>query len=142
MSLMKLHFQVHKYKNLAGLHNCTNDLQMLLKYFVLVYIHNLAASYLRPFMLCMMKQTNIRFYFPAIGTLRSKYLPDEHRSVIMNLFGIPLNLIVVATYLQISRLGTTGALWISAASLTCSFLAACALKFASPAGGTTKAAPS
>ena len=32
-------------------------------------------------------------YFPLIGTLRSKYLPDAYRGVIMNLFGIPLNLI-------------------------------------------------
>jgi hypothetical protein len=83
--------------------------------------------------------TALRFYFPAIGTLRSTYLPDAHRSVMMNLFGIPLNLIVVATYLQISRLGTTGALWVSAASLTCSFLAACALMFASPAENVAKA---
>jgi hypothetical protein len=70
----------------------------------------------------------VGFYFPSIGTLRSKYLPDEHRSITMNLFAVPLNLIVVAVYLQIARLGTTGALWCSASSLGLSFLASLALR--------------
>lgn len=74
----------------------------------------------------------VGFYFPSIGTLRSKYLPDEHRSIMMNLFGIPLNLIVVAVYLQIKRLGTTGALWCSTASLGLSFAAALALRVGQP----------
>jgi hypothetical protein len=64
-------------------------------------------------------------YFPTIGTLRSKYIPDSHRSIIMNLFGIPLNLIVVSVFLSISRLGIKGALGISAGALAlataCSF---------------------
>eukprot|EP00613_Pedinella_sp_CCMP2098_P072230 CAMPEP_0171905936 /NCGR_PEP_ID=MMETSP0993-20121228/5575_1 /TAXON_ID=483369 /ORGANISM="non described non described, Strain CCMP2098" /LENGTH=547 /DNA_ID=CAMNT_0012537561 /DNA_START=31 /DNA_END=1674 /DNA_ORIENTATION=- len=77
----------------------------------------------------------VGFYFPSIGTLRSKYLPDEHRSIIMNLFAVPLNLIVVAVYLQIARLGTTGALWCSTASLGLSFLASLALR------ATTAASP-
>lgn len=38
----------------------------------------------------------VGMYFPLIGTLRSKYLPDAYRGVIMNIFGIPLNLIVVS----------------------------------------------
>mmetsp|Transcript_29437 Transcript_29437/g.65931 ORF Transcript_29437/g.65931 Transcript_29437/m.65931 type:complete len:555 (+) Transcript_29437:71-1735(+) len=69
----------------------------------------------------------VGFYFPSIGTLRSKYLPDEHRSIIMNLFGIPLNLLVVAVYLQIERLGTAGALACSTAALACSLVASLAL---------------
>ena len=32
----------------------------------------------------------VGMYFPSIGTLRSKYLPDSHRSVMMNLFGFHL----------------------------------------------------
>mmetsp|Transcript_5911 Transcript_5911/g.10486 ORF Transcript_5911/g.10486 Transcript_5911/m.10486 type:complete len:438 (-) Transcript_5911:679-1992(-) len=35
-------------------------------------------------------------YFPAMGTLRSRYVPEETRSAIMNFFRIPLNAIVVA----------------------------------------------
>jgi hypothetical protein len=38
----------------------------------------------------------VGMYFPSIGSLRAKYIPDKYRSVIMNLFGIPLNLIVVS----------------------------------------------
>jgi Na+-driven multidrug efflux pump len=50
--------------------------------------------------------------------LRSKYLPDSHRSVIMNLFGIPLNLIVVSVFLSIKSLGVQGALQCGSISLS------------------------
>ena len=59
----------------------------------------------------------VGMYFPSIGTLRSKYLPDSHRSVMMNLFGIPLNLIVVSVFLSIRSLGVQGALRIASAAL-------------------------
>lgn len=59
----------------------------------------------------------VGMYFPSIGTLRSKYVPDSHRSVIMNLFGIPLNVLVVGVFLSISKLGVGGALGISSAAL-------------------------
>ena len=59
----------------------------------------------------------VGMYFPSIGTLRSKYVPDSHRSVIMNLFGIPLNVLVVGVFLSISKLGVDGALGISAGAL-------------------------
>jgi hypothetical protein len=59
----------------------------------------------------------VGMYFPSIGTLRSKYIPDSHRSVIMNLFGIPLNVLVVSVFLSISKLGLIGALGISSAAL-------------------------
>ena len=61
----------------------------------------------------------VGMYFPSIGSLRSKYLPDQHRSVIMNLFGIPLNLIVVSIVLGMKKLGTKGALSIASAALGC-----------------------
>lgn len=59
----------------------------------------------------------VGMYFPSIGTLRSKYVPDSHRSVIMNLFGIPLNVLVVGVFLSISKLGLKGALGISSGAL-------------------------
>ena len=67
-------------------------------------------------------------YFPLIGTLRSKYLPDAYRGVIMNLFGIPLNLIVVAVFLSIGKLGTVGALGCSFGALVCALLAQLSLR--------------
>lgn len=60
----------------------------------------------------------VGFYFPSIGTLRSKYVPDSHRSLIMNLFGIPLNVLVVSVFLANQRLGVSGALGISTGALT------------------------
>ena len=59
----------------------------------------------------------VGFYFPLIGTLRSKLVPDSHRSVIMNLFGMPLNLAVVAVFMGMDRLGVKGALGVSAVGL-------------------------
>jgi len=60
----------------------------------------------------------VGMYFPSIGTLRSKYIPDSHRSVIMNIFGIPLNAMVVGVFLSIKRLGVHGALLCSTTALT------------------------
>lgn len=68
-------------------------------------------------------------YFPLIGTLRSKYLPDAYRGVIMNLFGIPLNLIVVAVFLSIGSLGLTGAFACSFTALATALAAIFALRF-------------
>ena len=65
----------------------------------------------------------VGMYFPSIGTLRSRYVPDSHRSVIMNLFGIPLNFLVVAVFLSIHKLGVTGALAISSGALAVATLA-------------------
>lgn len=42
-------------------------------------------------------------YFPALATLRSLILPSSHRSTIINLFRIPLNLITVAILLCIKQ---------------------------------------
>lgn len=67
-------------------------------------------------------------YFPFIGTLRSKTVPDSHRAVIMNLFGIPLNALVVAVFLGIKKLGVDGALKVSATSLGVAAVAAFKLR--------------
>jgi len=70
----------------------------------------------------------VGMYFPSIGTLRSKYVPDSHRSVIMNLFGIPLNVLVVSVFLSIKRLGVGGALSISTGALGLATLSMLKLK--------------
>lgn len=70
----------------------------------------------------------VGMYFPLIGTLRSKYLPDEYRGVIMNLFGIPLNLIVVGVFLSIGKLGLFGALVCSTISLSIALASQLALR--------------
>jgi ABC-type glycerol-3-phosphate transport system permease component len=62
-------------------------------------------------------------YFPSIGTLRSRYIPESHRSVIVNIFGIPLNHIVVAVFLSIKQLGVSGALACSTLALAGATLA-------------------
>lgn len=41
-------------------------------------------------------------YFPMAGMLRSKYVPEETRATVMNIFRVPLNLIVVAILMNVS----------------------------------------
>jgi MFS transporter, MFS domain-containing protein family, molybdate-anion transporter len=55
----------------------------------------------------------VGMYFPSIGTLRSTYLPDSHRGVLMTLFGVPLNIIVVTVFLLVPRLGARGAMLVA-----------------------------
>ncbi|TPX62511.1 hypothetical protein PhCBS80983_g00239 [Powellomyces hirtus] len=43
-------------------------------------------------------------YFPTLGTLRSKLVPEATRSTIMNVFRVPLNLIVVVALLKVDAL--------------------------------------
>ena len=81
----------------------------------------------------------VGMYFPSIGTLRSRYVPDSHRSVIMNLFGIPLNLLVISVFLCIKRLGVSGALRVATGALGLATTCAAALVFLTrvPAGAAT-----
>jgi hypothetical protein len=82
----------------------------------------------------------VGMYFPSIGTLRSRYVPDSHRSVIMNLFGIPLNLLVISVFLSIKRLGVTGALRVATGALGLATTCAAALAYLTPATPTAAAA--
>jgi len=78
----------------------------------------LSTSSLLPLMMSFFAfEACVGMYFPSIGTLRSKYVPDSHRSVIMNLFGIPLNLMVVIVFLFLKYLGVSGSLMVSAGTL-------------------------
>lgn len=48
-------------------------------------------------------------YWPGMGTLRGRYIPDDIRSTVMNLFRLPLNFIVVVTLLYVSAVGSAHA---------------------------------
>ena len=60
----------------------------------------------------------VGMYFPSIGSLRSQYIPDSHRGLIMTLFGVPLNILVVVVFLFLHKLGSTGALGLSTVALS------------------------
>ena len=60
----------------------------------------------------------VGMYFPLIGFMRGKYLYASHRSVIMTLFSVPLNVLVVTVCLFLSKLGTTGAFIVATVALT------------------------
>lgn len=62
----------------------------------------------------------VGMYFPSTSALRSKYVPDAHRSIIMTLFGIPLNVLVVSVFLANQRLGVSGSLGIATGALNVS----------------------
>ncbi|XP_070557727.1 molybdate-anion transporter-like isoform X2 [Ptychodera flava] len=42
----------------------------------------------------------VGIFWPAMGTMRSMYVPEATRSTVMNLFRIPLNMIVIVILLQ------------------------------------------
>merc|ERR1712127_77034 len=67
-----------------------------------------------------MGEARVGMYFPMIGTMRSKYLPNSHRTVIASIYTMPLNLLVVTVFLFIERLGTTGAFVVATSSLATS----------------------
>jgi hypothetical protein len=73
-------------------------------------------------------ECTVGMYFPTIGTLRSTYFPNSHRSVIMNLFGIPLNIMVVTVFLSIEKLGVQGALGVSTLALSVATMCGIKLK--------------
>ncbi|KAJ3086218.1 Molybdate-anion transporter [Quaeritorhiza haematococci] len=47
-------------------------------------------------------ETCCGLYFPTIGTIRGKFIPEETRATVMNVFRIPLNLIVVVSLLKVA----------------------------------------
>lgn len=46
-------------------------------------------------------ETCCGMYFPCMGTLRSKYIPEATRAAIMNFFRVPLNFFVVVVLTQV-----------------------------------------
>jgi MFS family permease len=46
-------------------------------------------------------------YFPCMGTLRGKYVPEATRSAVMNFFRIPLNALVVLVLIKVGSLNNS-----------------------------------
>jgi MFS transporter, MFS domain-containing protein family, molybdate-anion transporter len=65
----------------------------------------------------------VGFYFPSFGMLRSKHIPDSCRSLAVTLFGVPLNLLVVAVFLSLKQLGAQGALLVASSFLAVATIA-------------------
>jgi hypothetical protein len=63
-------------------------------------------------------------YFPSVGTIRGKLVPEETRATIMNVFRVPLNLIVVGSLLKVHSMAYTSVFGICAVSNAISFWAA------------------
>jgi hypothetical protein len=42
-------------------------------------------------------------YYPCISTLRAKYIPEHSRSTIMNIYRIPLNLLIVLVLIKVFK---------------------------------------
>lgn len=82
-------------------------------------------------------ELSVGLYFPTVGTLRGKYIPEEVRATVMNLFRIPLNLFVIVMLLNISSLGTSLAFFLCAALLFIAFLCALILYFVKDSSAST-----
>lgn len=84
-------------------------------------------------------EATVGLYFPSIGMLRSKYIPNDYKTTAMNIFRIPLNLIVVSINLSVATIGTTGALLCSASLIVGAALAQSKLSSLEKAGRGKKA---
>ncbi|KAI9202146.1 uncharacterized protein BJ171DRAFT_426770 [Polychytrium aggregatum] len=56
-------------------------------------------------------------YYPTLGTIRSKVIPEEIRATVMNIFRVPLNLIVVVTLLKVKDISQSLLFVLCAASV-------------------------
>jgi hypothetical protein len=61
-------------------------------------------------------------YWPALGTMRSRYIPEEVRASVMNIFRLPLNLLVVSVLSKISEMEETSAYLLVGGFLLCGAL--------------------
>ena len=61
-------------------------------------------------------------YWPALGTMRSRYIPEEVRASVMNIFRLPLNLLVVSVLSKISEMEETSAYLLVGGFLCCGAL--------------------
>jgi phage-related holin len=77
-------------------------------------------------------------YFPSAGTMRSKYIPEEVRSTVMNVFRVGLNLIVVLVLMNIDALATDTVFLIATLLLTAATLAQHRLFVLSEQNSTTE----
>jgi MFS family permease len=82
-----------------------------------VSLRGLQTSFLPLIVSFYLFEICVGMYFPSIGLLRSKYLPESHRSIIMNIYGIPLNLIVVSVFLSLKWIGMKGSFLIATGNL-------------------------
>merc|ERR1719471_2543747 len=65
-----------------------------------------ASYHLRVGMFCLFELC-VGAYWPAIGMQRSKYIPDQIKSTVMNIFRVPLNFIVIISLLNIGSLSVS-----------------------------------
>ena len=77
-------------------------------------------------------------YWPSVGSMRSKYIPEEVRSTVMNVFRIGLNMIVVLVLINIDSLETDTVFLISTLLLTAATLAQHRLFVLSEQNSTTE----
>eukprot|EP01102_Stenamoeba_stenopodia_P004296 TRINITY_DN14619_c0_g1_i1.p1 TRINITY_DN14619_c0_g1~~TRINITY_DN14619_c0_g1_i1.p1 ORF type:complete len:428 (+),score=55.30 TRINITY_DN14619_c0_g1_i1:161-1444(+) len=52
-------------------------------------------------------EATVGIFWPALGTMRSKYVPEETRATIMNFFRVPLNAIVVLILVNVGNMQTS-----------------------------------
>jgi MFS family permease len=60
-------------------------------------------------------------FFPAFGTLRSKYIPEDTRASVMNFFRIPLNAFVVVLLMWVKHLSIATVFFVCVAAHVFSF---------------------
>jgi MFS family permease len=68
--------------------------------FIPIFTQNLILV----FIFFLIFEINCGIYFPCMSSLRGKYIPEQTRSIIMNFFRIPLNILVIIVLLKVNSL--------------------------------------
>jgi len=61
-------------------------------------------------------------YFPCLGTLRGKYIPEHTRAAVMNFFRLPLNILVVAVLTRVGTMENETVFYVCAGWMVVAFL--------------------
>jgi hypothetical protein len=76
-------------------------------------------------------------FWPTMGVLRSKYVPEDVRTTVINFFRVPLNLFVVAVLVNIGQLTEAQTFGICGAMLGVAYFAALVLAKMTTEGAAT-----
>eukprot|EP00041_Stephanoeca_diplocostata_P017439 m.351343 g.351343 ORF g.351343 m.351343 type:complete len:430 (-) comp20698_c0_seq4:187-1476(-) len=75
------------------------------------------------YMMFLLFEVACGMFFPTYGTLRSKYIPEETRAAVMNLYRIPLNAFVILVLIKVKNLPVETVFTICAVAHAFSFVA-------------------
>ncbi len=89
---------------------------------ILVHYNDIQYNFIIISLLFCIYEICIGYYFPTISTIRSNIIPNNYKSMIMNILRIPLNFLVIIVFLNIKYLDNDGGLLCACIFIFISFI--------------------